>query len=63
MLTKDLPERVTGLKVALKKCVEQFNQETGLSVCGVMIEALFTNEKVNDIPVIKGYQVGVSIEL
>lgn len=63
MLTKDLPEQVTKLKADLKRRIEQFNKETGLTVSGVMAEALFTQGQVNDVSVIKGYSVGVSIEL
>lgn len=65
MLTKDLPEQVTKLKIDLKKRIEQFNKETGLTINGVMAEALFAETRSfgADIAVVKGYQIGVSIEL
>ena len=65
MLTKDLPEQVTKLKTDLRKRVEQFNKETGLTVSGVMAEALFaeTSSLGEHITVVKGYQIGISIEL
>ena len=66
MLTKDLPEQVTKLKTDLRKRVEQFNKETGLTVSGVMVEATFTEAltfNTNKQSVVKAYQVGISIEL
>jgi hypothetical protein len=44
--------------------VKQFNKETGLEVSGAIIEGVYSDNKVAEgEPILKGYRVGINIEL
>jgi len=63
MKTNQLQNEINILKSDLKKRVEKFNTDSELNIGGVLIEAVYADELVNEQPVVKGYKVNVSIEL
>ena len=63
METKNLPDAVDKLKIDLQARVKKFNNETGLDVCGVMIDGIPTENCIDGKYLIKAYHVAVNIEL
>lgn len=63
MNTTELKQEIKKLKVDLRNRIQKFNKDSGIDISGIIVEAQFATELMDDTPVVKGYQVGVNIEL